>query len=205
MYIYSKTNLPNRFYVYAYLRKSNSTPYYIGKGKGARAWSKHKGQQIPSDYSNIVILEAGLSEIGALALERRMIRWYGRKDIATGILRNQTDGGDGLAGYNTTLETRRKYSTRSTGERNGMYGKQHTDKVKADSSARRSLTNSLRRWYNDGISNLFAVAPPGGNWLPGRIQKATTKGRHWYTNGLQNVSRLEKPDGLEWSRGRTTV
>jgi hypothetical protein len=30
--------------------------------------------------SNIVILERNLSEIGAFALERRYIEWYGRKE-----------------------------------------------------------------------------------------------------------------------------
>ena len=89
------------YYVYAYIRSKDSktakagTPYYIGKGKGKRAWSKQHRISIPSDSSFIVILENNLSNVGALALERRYIKWYGRVDNNTGILRNLTDGGDG--------------------------------------------------------------------------------------------------------------
>jgi hypothetical protein len=100
------------YYVYAYVRKDGS-PYYIGKGKHNRAWVQHryknKGVHTPS-RDRIILLEQNLSLIGALALERRYIRWYGRKDTTSGILRNLTDGGEGRVGTYVSKETRHKLS-----------------------------------------------------------------------------------------------
>lgn len=96
---FSRSNPPSGFYVYAYLRE-DTTPYYIGKGKGVRAWhhTNHSDIKPPRDKTRIVVLWQDLDEEFALEMEVLLIATYGRKDKGTGILRNGTDGGEGQSG-----------------------------------------------------------------------------------------------------------
>jgi hypothetical protein len=99
------------YYTYAYLRKGDRTPYYIGKGRGKRAYDSSHSVKVPDDKDRIIFLKQNLTEEEAFNHEKYMIAVFGRKDLGTGILRNMTDGGEGPS--NPSPETRRKNSERN--------------------------------------------------------------------------------------------
>jgi hypothetical protein len=81
------------YYTYLWLRE-NGSPYYIGKGKGIRAYtSASHGVHCPPFKECIIVCPAA-SEADAFETEIALIWYYGRKDLGTGCLRNLTDGGE---------------------------------------------------------------------------------------------------------------
>lgn len=167
---------PSGFYIYAYLRKSDLTPYYIGKGKGERAWQRHSqcNAQPPKDHSKIVIMESNLTELGALALERFYIRWYGRKDSGTGILRNLTDGGDGVTGIIRSEETLKRMSESQSGDKHWFYGKKHSAETKEKISQMK--IGKARKPFSDEHKQKMKDSKCGkNNPMFGKTQSEETK------------------------------
>lgn len=103
------------FYVYALTDpRKNNLPFYIGKGKGKRAYShlypcslkevSFKNSTIKAIKNegyepSVLILHENLSEQEAFKKEIELIAFYGRRDTDTGILANLSNGGDGLSGH----------------------------------------------------------------------------------------------------------
>ena len=119
----------NEYYTYAYLRE-DGTPYYIGKGKEYRAFSKHCRNCALPKRDRILFLKKNLSEEEAFKHEIYMIFVLGRKDLGTGILHNKTNGGEGGSGVVTSEETRKKRSERMKGENHPNYGKSLSEETK---------------------------------------------------------------------------
>lgn len=152
------------YYVYAYLRK-DFTPYYIGKGSGKRAWSNQHTIRPPKDFRRIIIIESNLTNIGSLALERRLIRWYGRKDNGTGILRNMTDGGDGAPNVVRSTKHKNAIST-------ALKGREQTWRRRAVVSPTGRVFNTIKEaadsvnMTTEGIRYRCSVNKDGWHYMP---------------------------------------
>ena len=142
------------YYVYAYLREDDS-PYYIGKGKGKRVFAKHDSVSVPKDRSRILMLAENLSEESALELEKEKIAFYGRKDLGTGILRNMTDGGDGISGYSHKETTKEILREKRLQQPDPMLGRKHSEQTKEKMSLKKKGKPSWNKGLTGENSHTF--------------------------------------------------
>ena len=163
------------FYTYMYLRE-DGTPYYVGKGSKYRAFDRQRREfRPPTDRARIRVYPMP-DEATAFAYEIYLIDFWGRKDNETGILRNRTDGGDGVprevllgnkhaAGVVRSEETRRKMGLSKLGNKYGLNGKgKHpwTSEMKQAQSERARIQGIKRGGLQKSDGKIVRGKPPKG-------------------------------------------
>lgn len=144
---------PRRFYVYSYLRE-DGTPYYIGKGTGRRAYATCHGIKRPVDLSRIQLIQDKMTEAESFDLERKLISHYGRKNTGTGILRNLTDGGEGVSGRVVSQEIKDRLSVLYRGRK---MSDECIAKIKA---AKANISESTRKKISQARKNSAGTYSP---------------------------------------------
>lgn len=100
------------FYTYIHIRKTDRKIFYVGKGSGHRHASIHQRSRIWRHVANKHGFESEIlmrfeDEKDAFDHEKFLILCF--KDMGINLV-NQTEGGEGSAGFKLTEETKSKIS-----------------------------------------------------------------------------------------------
>ncbi len=111
----------NNKVVYFHKRNDTNEVFYVGIGNPKRpsrknSRSTHWWNIVNKVGYTIEILHEGLTWDEAVQYEVKYIKDFGRKDIGTGTLVNQTDGGEGCINNIVSKETRKKISIGNIGK-----------------------------------------------------------------------------------------
>ena len=154
-------NTERPYYVYAHYKADTGEVFYIGKGKGDRAWSNGRPEQwhrVVNKHGLLVkIISVFFSDLDACSFERQLISLIGREDKDMGPLINHTNGGEGTAGRITSAASNKKCSESNKlawieGRNTGMTGKTHTTEWKenlAANNSKRLLGKSWEELYGE--------------------------------------------------------
>lgn len=107
----------NEYYVYTHLNPNTKEIFYVGIGKGNRAWNQWAGRnKFWENYVNkhgfeVELISENLTRKQAEKIEINLIAELGRRQIDNGgTLVNRSSGGEGGIGYTHTAEFKQKLS-----------------------------------------------------------------------------------------------
>lgn len=109
----------NIFYVYEHWRPDLDLCFYVGKGKGKRAWRVEARNRVHAEVIaelaakgmcvEVRLVASGLTELRAFIIERQRVAFWRKSGAA---LSNRTDGGEGWSGFIRPLGIKLSQSTR---------------------------------------------------------------------------------------------
>lgn len=136
----AKVDSTASFYVYVHRRGTDGRVFYVGKGKGRRAWvdagRTNYWRRIVAKHGLIVeIVQDNMQEWWAFEMERELIALYGRKNLC-----NLTDGGEGASGAVKSAETIAKHIALHTGKKRSAESRQRMSDAQKSSPNKRDIS-----------------------------------------------------------------
>lgn len=132
------------YYVYEHWRPDTNTCFYVGKGRGRRAWQMRSRNKYHTSIVSkltsmglaveVKIIVTDLTEKIAFMVEIDLITKYGRENLS-----NMTKGGDGVVGM-----TREKIMARAA-KHIGKKRKPETRKKIAEARAKQTFSEETRK------------------------------------------------------------
>jgi hypothetical protein len=180
-----------QYYVYTHLNPQSKEIFYVGIGKGNRAWNKGAGRnKFWENYVNkygfeVEIVAENLTRNQAGKIEIELIAHLGRRQIEEGgTLVNRSLGGDGgSGGYTHTEEWKRQHSERQLGKKKKPWSQEAKEKLSKSLIGRETTWgkpvlqfdkqgNFIKEWPSTraakretGAKNVFEVASGYKNQL----------------------------------------
>jgi hypothetical protein len=104
------------YYVYLHRRSTDGKVFYVGKGKGRRAWdfkarNNHWHRVFNKHGATVEIVESGMAEWWAFEMEEQLIACYWSLGLA-----NHSTGGGHPSGWHHSIDSKKRISESNMGK-----------------------------------------------------------------------------------------